>query len=632
MLGRELSGHAAAAANSTGNRPQQISATATGGSSITSIAADELSMSQSSAGTTSEHQPAPQHFHLQYHPRSEGDKGDSRGDDDSEDDDEWEDDDDFYEEEDSEGDSEDFEQFGDVTSQVEGGGRVAVGEHSYLLSEEGRRRRGRRRRKKRNWCSRYARRIGRATRTCFSVLVDVDNVWDSPGMGERAAGRNKWGALFWFVVLGTSYATERSSFKLLVDRAGPFRLFSAEVITGVHALVVGIGMLLARICRKKKPNAVEAKTFGLPLADIGLMAILDTVHLLLGIVTGLHVPPVLSVTLVQFTIPMTALIQQCIHPDGKCSGAFCQRPASDSMEASGHSEEVSAGNINSPPWNDRAEVDGAAEPSNTTNVRTGWGGLANAHIAGSFIIFFSVLLGLTPAILSLFSNSRLTLPNERDVPARTAWNSIVFTLSCIPAAASQLYKEHTLKSFKQPVDPDRLNFLLSIFQFAFAMIVSPLVYTLQGFGAGDDWVDLYPSSSISANFYDGFQCFFGVLDKDVALHGYPEYAECRYTWAFVLMHVFSIVCVGYAVDKIVHAGATKVLYRGISAGIFLAVFAMFIYEYVNPAINYGPIVNTMHFFSLFLLLLGSEVYHRVSMQDATFETEYPVIENLYDDD
>lgn len=349
------------------------------------------------------------------------------------------------------------------------------------------------------------------------------------------------------------------------------------------------------------------------LALCSVMALLDISALVLALITGYHVPPTLTVILIQFTIPLTVFFTQFTHKDGKFRGILC-------------------GNTNDT-REERHPVRPDIDVSNLATFNTpplpGWGGLAREHLWGSFMIMLAVFLGLCPAFIAIYDQDFFAYADA--VPLRTAYNSIVFALACVPSAASQLYKEHVFLQHKQWVDVTFLNLVLSTFQFTLILLVSPLVYTLQGMAAPGDWTQLYPSIECKANFLDALKCFFGLLDEDTETSGYAEPANCRHALLVVLSHVLCIVMVGVAVDKIVHAGATKVMYRGISVGIILAVIAMYIYDLYDPDFNYGFPVDCLHSVCTLLLILGAEVYHRVSVQDTTFETVYPEARIMYDD-
>lgn len=257
----------------------------------------------------------------------------------------------------------------------------------------------------------------------------------------------------------------------------------------------------------------------------------------------------------------------------------------------------------------------------------GWGGLSRYHIIGTGLIFLAILIGLTPAVLSL---DHIVITKKDAIPDRTAYNTIVFCLAAIPSAMSQLYKEQTMTRIRQPIDRNKLNMVLSIFQLLFAVVVSPLAYGLQGMGDGVGWTTLYPSKQIGENFSHGLSCFLGTLDEDTMLNGYPEAAQCSWSWLLVLLHVFSIVMVGVSIDKL--SAATKVMYRGVSMGIMMAVFFMFIYQIRDQWCEYGVLVSAFHLTSTFVLIIGAEIYHRVSLADSTFETVYPEIGDLYEEE
>jgi hypothetical protein len=255
------------------------------------------------------------------------------------------------------------------------------------------------------------------------------------------------------------------------------------------------------------------------------------------------------------------------------------------------------------------------------------GGLSRTHVWGATIITSAVLLALIPAFYSIIDPSVFLYADP--IPLRTAINTLVYVSSCIPAAASQLYKEHAFLQYRQPVNMNYLNLLLSVFQFIFAAIVAPLVFGLQGLGSSGG-TSLYPSDQFGENMIDGLKCFFWGLSDDDQESKYAEGSYCDFCLGLTIFHALSIICLGVAVDKIVNAGATKVMYRGMSAGIILAAVTMHTYDMHIIDFNYGPIVDGLNLFSVILLILGSEVYHRVPLKDSTFETVYPQVQFDYD--
>ena len=73
------------------------------------------------------------------------------------------------------------------------------------------------------------------------------------------------------------------------------------------------------------------------------------------------------------------------------------------------------------------------------------------------------------------------------------------------------------------------------------------------------------------------------------------------------------------------------MYRGVSAGIILSVISLYVYDLHIPDFSYGAAIDSLNLICLLLLVIGSEVYHRVSLQDLTFETVYPEIDSFFDD-
>lgn len=256
----------------------------------------------------------------------------------------------------------------------------------------------------------------------FVVIANVENLWDTDSNVDPSnRRRNHLIVLFWFVVLAASYAGERTTFKLLSDQSGPFRIFSVEVVTATHAIMLGVFMILGRVL-----GYGSKLSLGISLVDVALMAILDTANLLLVFLSAYHVPPTLTVILVQFTLPLTAFFTQFVHPRGRYA---CWRRRENNNN--NNSSEISGAKQT---MDDSPIIQDMQDP----HEYHGCGGLAKEHTWGSLLLAMAVLLALLPALYSII-NPEFWLYAD-PIPLRTAANSLMYVSACIPAAASQLYK------------------------------------------------------------------------------------------------------------------------------------------------------------------------------------------------
>lgn len=219
------------------------------------------------------------------------------------------------------------------------------------------------------------------------IIANVENLWDSDtDVSPDQRRRNHLVVLFWFFLLALSYAGERSTFKLLVDRTAPFRLLTVEAVTAAHAVLLGLLVLAGSFW--KTPTV----QLGIPLVHVGFMALLDTLCILLVFVSGYRVPPTLTVILVQFTLPLTAFLTQFINP--------------------------------------ARQIDIVVGSSDSTVP--GYGNLAKEHVWGSLILSLAVMVALLPSFVTLIDPNEFLYADS--VPTRTAINSLLYVSSCIPAA------------------------------------------------------------------------------------------------------------------------------------------------------------------------------------------------------
>ena len=348
-------------------------------------------------------------------------------------------------------------------------------------------------------------------------------------------------------------------------------------------------------------------------------------QLLFGFISGSHVLPVLTVTLTQITIPFVVSFTQLTHAHGACNILYSS--SSETNNDNDEHDDLCSNN------NNRSVSSVSRQTSQPTSMKCGR--FTTQHLLGSTMIFIALILGLTPSTLYIIDSPLVA--GEDDFMVRQAWNTIVYACSFIPAAASQLLKEHMMTEYQQPVDSVQLNFTLSACQFLFVGILAPLFYPVQGLalkrGSG------YPSREMSSNFRDAFLCFFGSLSSDVARNRYAEPASCgMVSWVLIIGHVLSVLLISCAVHKIVLQGRGETIYQALIAGLIIASFVMWLYGAADQMVEHGiglggrHVIDILYVSSFLVVVFGLELYHRNPLPDLTFDTVYPEAESLAEEE
>ena len=324
-----------------------------------------------------------------------------------------------------------------------------------------------------------------------------------------------------------------------------------------------------------------------------MIAVFDSLSILLAALSASHTTPILIIILVQLNVPLSVI-----------SRFFCV----DRLPNSIATTTISQSNLE-----DEEQI---------SIKRKKWILLRNL---GAVLILLSVLFSMIPIYFPMLDPTRIIF-HSTSIPyldSMTMWNTALFAFSCLPAAASQAYKHHALVETAQNVHATFMNFIISITSLIFIILLSPLVYSLQGLGTPitDDmnvtqWIELYPSYTYASNFHQSLDCILGTISDEIQLTGYPEVAHCKNSWLLVLIHVLSIMFMQYALEKMCSSGAPRLVGHSLSFGLVLGSSFMFTYGgYNHPSLIFwgGCIL---------LLILGSEMYQQTSVKIDTFETVY----------
>mmetsp|Transcript_32069 Transcript_32069/g.93132 ORF Transcript_32069/g.93132 Transcript_32069/m.93132 type:complete len:400 (-) Transcript_32069:196-1395(-) len=221
-------------------------------------------------------------------------------------------------------------------------------------------------------------------------------------------------------------------------------------------------------------------------------------------------------------------------------------------------------------------------------VSSGRSGFRTSHFAGAAVIAASVLVALLPALVS--------------GSFRTVLNTLLYLSSCVPAAASALYKEQALVAFRQPVDPYELNLQVDLCQLLLLIPATPAVFRLTNPGSSDFVHSLQAA----------FRCIFSASEfgaSDDSLH-LPDTSSCNASLYIMLVYIVAALLVNWVVDKVFSFGSSVMLYRAVTAATLTAFIVLGFFAHGHPHSVFGVSVAVLNIPSAIILVVGSEIYHR----------------------
>ena len=358
----------------------------------------------------------------------------------------------------------------------------------------------------------------------------------SPRISHRAA----IGA----VLLGFVTSSERVAFKLLVDRAAPFRALLAVAVVLCYSVMMLVVTTYKYLCT----DEISADMRKFPQSKVIGMAALDTLQLFMMTLSAAAVTPAGTVLLLQASIPITMLLSH-----------------------------VSASQPDiSPQWN---------------------------HVAGARLIAASAAVGSMPSFAALVLAPGATA-------AVSAWSTLFYVLSCLPASVSTLYKERALREHAQPMDPNYLNLCLAVYQLLLSLVALPLAYRLQ-----------FPGPSpvaLGVNIRDGCACF--LFNRSPIAE---ELASAHCSWAALLLLTFVCATSGInaVIDYVLSHGSESLMYRAITMSSALSVAVLGLSCRSDPGLL-GTSLSWTDFLSLACLIGGLELYHRTQVPNVQFLTSW----------